>query len=173
VLVAGAQELTIDAPVLSEKLSRRHSYSKAVLAATEGPGRPASRKNGGLREHMERGQVKMSVYLEYIKAASMRVFFIFVLANIAQQALYLLGSLMLREWGEKNRSTGRNTFGYVLMYGVFSLSGTAAGGLATILLLVFSTLRSAKHLHDSVRLLVNPGFPLVVIDPFLRCCIPS
>jgi len=134
----------------SENGKRRLSHGKTFLAA---PDTRQESRNDSQKEHSEQGQVKLDVYMQYIKAASTRGFVFFVLAMIGQQAMALLGNLTLRDWGEQNRRTNQNSVSYVLLFGLFTLSSTALGGAAGVALLVFCTLKSTKHLHDSVRLL--------------------
>jgi ATP-binding cassette subfamily C (CFTR/MRP) protein 1 len=121
-------------------------YSKAVRLSDDAAG---ERQNLSKKEHKEEGQVKLEVYMQYLKSASLRGFFLFVSAVIAEQCTILLGNMALRAWGEQNRIAGSNHFGYALLFGLFSLV-SALFGAAAILLLVFSTLRSAKYFHDSV-----------------------
>jgi ATP-binding cassette, subfamily C (CFTR/MRP), member 1 len=132
---------------LSEKISRRPSFKKAILATA-----PYSHANAtaASKEHMERGQVKVDVYLEYVKAASRRGFLFCALGVVGQQVLSVMGSIMLRNWGEYNRNMKVNSLRHVLVYGAFSASSTLLGGVAAIVLLVWCTLRSARKLHDSV-----------------------
>ena len=110
--------------------------------------------NASSKEHMEQGQVKLTVYLEYIKAASRRGFVCFALAVIGQQAMALLGSVTLRNWGEHNRKTNQNSLQYALAYGLFSTLSTVLGGFAAVILMVYCTLKSTKYLHDSVYCLL-------------------
>lgn len=134
---------------LSEKLSRRTSYSKPTIAKTP-PVRVSS--GGPSQEHIEQGKVKKDVYLQYIKAASKIGFSTFLLVTILQQVASVVANLVLRSWGEHNQDVGDNSgmFKYLLGYGLSSLSAILLGGAAAILLWVFCSVRSARHLHDSV-----------------------
>lgn len=132
--------------IVSEKLKRRASFSKAALAEI------SLSSTAATKEHSEQGRVKRNVYVQYIKAASRAGFFGFLLAVIAQQAVNILANLTLRDWGEHNRNSGGNSgMGrYLLAYGLFSLSSTLLGAAGSILMWVLCALRSAKYLHDSV-----------------------
>ncbi|EMD38835.1 hypothetical protein CERSUDRAFT_92869 [Gelatoporia subvermispora B] len=134
---------------LDKKLVRRRSYGKATLINSL-PTRTVS--DGPTKEHIEQGRVKRDVYLQYIEAASKAGFIAFVVACIAQQLASLAGNNVLRAWGEHNRKVGDNedAFGYLLNYGLFSLSSTILGAIAAILIWVLCSIRSAQHLHDSM-----------------------
>lgn len=134
---------------LSEKL-RRSSFPKARLAQPPPTRSPESK--GLSTEHKEQGRVKFHVYKEYVKAASMIGFGIFLLAVLGQQLTSMLANLTLRNWGEHNRKSGSNTdvMRYLIVYGAFSLFSTLFGGSAAVTLWVFCILRSARRLHDSV-----------------------
>lgn len=135
---------------VTEKLQRKGSFQKARIYLA-----PASnvRSTGLTKEHQEQGSVKMEVYKQYIYAAS-KVGFVLYLCTIAgQQATSVLATLTLRYWGEHNQEAGNNSsmFRYLLVYGLFSLSSSTLGGISAIIMWVYCALRSARHLHDSVR----------------------
>jgi ATP-binding cassette subfamily C (CFTR/MRP) protein 1 len=132
-----------------EKLSRKMSFGKATLA--EAPSVRAS-TSGSTAEHSEHGQVKRDVYLQYLEAASGVGFAAFLVATLLQQVMSVLANITLRNWGEHNLEAGDNSgmFNYLLGYGLFSLSCTILGGVAAVLLWVLCSVRSARHLHDSV-----------------------
>ncbi|OCH93693.1 metal resistance protein YCF1 [Obba rivulosa] len=134
---------------LDKKLVRRRSYGKARLVNSL-PMHTVS--DGPTKEHIEQGRVKRDVYKQYIEAASKAGFATFVVACIAQQIAMLAGNNTLRAWGEHNREVGSNAgaFRYLLNYGLFSLSSTILGAIAAVLIWVLCSIRSAKHLHDSM-----------------------
>ncbi|KAJ3872855.1 multidrug resistance-associated ABC transporter [Lentinula edodes] len=136
--------------ILSEKLRRQTSFSKPKLAAL--PPTRDSVSAGLSQEHKEQGQVKVTVYMKYIQAASKTAFGLFMLATVAGQAVSVLGNFALRAWGEHNRETGSNNgmFKYILAYGLFSLSQVLLTAAAAILVWVFCSIRSAKQLHDNM-----------------------
>jgi ATP-binding cassette, subfamily C (CFTR/MRP), member 1 len=140
-----------DAEILSEKLRRRTSFGTAALAIAP----PVRASSSGLsQEHSEQGQVKRTVYLRYLKAASRLGFFAFVIATLLQQAVSVLANITLRNLGEHNQESGDNSgmFGYLLSYGLFSLASIILGGVAAILLWALCTVKSARYLHDSVSI---------------------
>ncbi|KAG1776049.1 P-loop containing nucleoside triphosphate hydrolase protein [Suillus placidus] len=115
---------------VSEKVLRRGSFKKAVLAAP--PKLRDASSDGITKEHTSR-----------------KGFLFFVLATVLQQAVSVMSTAMLRLWGEHNRKMGANvglTDKYFLGYGLFNLIGACAA----LLIWVFCSLRSSKHLHDSV-----------------------
>jgi len=135
---------------VSEKLRRRTSFQKAKLAPISSI--QASTSTGLSKEHTEQGQVKISVYKQYINAASKAGFTLFLLATILQQVASVLSTLTLRYWGEHNREVGSNEgmFKYLVAYGSFSLAASLLGGVSAMLMWVYCALRSARKLHDGV-----------------------
>ena len=97
--------------------------------------------------------MKMDVYKQYVYAASKIGFILFLFTTVAQQATSIFATLTLRYWGEHNRELGNNSgmFKYLLVYGLFSLSSSIFGAISAIIMWVYCALRSARHLHDSVR----------------------
>ncbi|KAG1817496.1 P-loop containing nucleoside triphosphate hydrolase protein [Suillus subaureus] len=126
---------------VSEKVSRRESFKKAASS------------DGITKEHSEQGRVKMEVYSQYLHAASRKGFMFFVLATVLQQVVSVMSTVMLRLWGEHNREMGTNaglTNKYFLGYGLFNLVAISMSACAALLIWVFCSLRSSKHLHDSM-----------------------
>jgi len=136
---------------ISQKLRQRTSFARARIAGLVSTRTPAS--TGLTKEHIEQGGVKLDVYKQYIQAASKTGFSLFLLATILEKAMLALGSFTLRDWGEHNREVGSNTgaMKYLILYGSISLSGSLWGALSSILICVWCSLRSARHLHDGVR----------------------
>ena len=134
---------------VSEKLQRKRSFTKAVLSNTL-PVRAQS--DGLMKEHREQGRVKRDVYLSYIEAASTSGSILFVITTVLVQLLSLAGNDTLRSWGEHNRESGDNkgVSRYLLGYGLFSLGSTLMGAVSSVILWVFCSIRSSKHLHDAV-----------------------
>ncbi|KAH8093747.1 metal resistance protein YCF1 [Cristinia sonorae] len=135
---------------VTEKLQRKTSFRKAVLSDTL-PVR-GSQSDGLTKEHTEQGRVKKDVYFSYIEAASKFGSAMFVIATVLTQLGSLAGNNMLRAWGEHNRETGDNSNvgRYLLGYGLFSLGSTLTGALSSFILWVYCSIRSSKHLHDSM-----------------------
>ncbi|KAG1786323.1 P-loop containing nucleoside triphosphate hydrolase protein [Suillus plorans] len=127
------------------------SFTKAVLATA--PKLRDASSDGITKEHSEQGRVKMEVYSQYLRAASKKGFLFFVLATVLQQVVSVMSTVMLRLWGEHNREMGANaglTDKYFLGYGLSNLMAIFLGACAALLIWVFCSLRSSKHLHDSM-----------------------
>ncbi|KAH9830264.1 metal resistance protein YCF1 [Rhodofomes roseus] len=125
---------------------RRMSFGKAVLhVAPSASSKPA-------KEHSEEGRVKTDVYVQYIKAASRTGFGCYVVFMMLQQVLVVAGNDTLRAWSEHNLETGRRdgALHYLLIYGAYSLTSTAIGTAAAILLWVVCSVRSSRRLHNSM-----------------------
>jgi ATP-binding cassette subfamily C (CFTR/MRP) protein 1 len=137
---------------LGEKLTRKKSFGRAVLAPVASQTTKAS--SGGLSEEQSaQGRVKGQVYWRYIEAASKTGFAFFVLMVALQQALQIFSTFALKHWSEANRENGENKSAvkFLWVYGILSLSSSMSSSIGSILMLVLCSLRSSKHLHDSVR----------------------
>ena len=69
--------------IISDKALRKESFGKAVIVVK--PLTPTSADTSLSKEHSEQGQVKRDVYQQYIRAASIFGFFVFVAVTIGQQ----------------------------------------------------------------------------------------
>jgi hypothetical protein len=138
---------------LSKSLKGTEASTRKATLVTTAPRKAAS--TGLSTEHSEQGKVKWSVYRRYIDAASKTGFALFLLFNVLQQATSVLSTFTLRYWSDYNQDTGDNSNNgrYLLAYGLFSLASTLFGGLAAIIIWTLCSLRSAKALHEQVRLL--------------------
>jgi ATP-binding cassette, subfamily C (CFTR/MRP), member 1 len=148
--------------VLGEKLTRKKSFGRAVVASVTSQTTKAS--SGGLsEEHSAQGRVKARVYWSYIEAVSKTGFASATIVAILQQALQIISTFALKNWSEGNRESGENksAMKYLWAYGVLSLASMTLSYVGSILMLVLCSLRGSKYLHDSVRWLV---FPHVVIS---------
>ncbi|KIJ21067.1 hypothetical protein PAXINDRAFT_106999 [Paxillus involutus ATCC 200175] len=144
-------KLLADMDSVTEKVVRRESFCKAVIAAPP-PLRQAP-TSGLSEEHSEQGRVKKEVYYQYLQAASKTGFFFFILVTVSQQAVTVLATLMLRVWGERNREAGSNTGlkdPYLLGYGFFNLMSIVLGGTGALLIWLCCSLRSSKYLHHAM-----------------------
>jgi len=146
------------ASLLAEKLKHRNSFQKARRMTAQFQ----SQSVGLSKEHQEQGQVKTSVYKQYVQAASKFGFAVFLLAIITQQATSVSATITLRYWGEHNRETGNNEgmVKYLILYGSFALSSSLLGALSAIFMWVYCALQSATRLHDSVSPLLPVGLEL-------------
>ena len=136
---------------VAEKVVRRESFAKAVIASLPAVREPIS--SGLSKEHSEEGRVKKDVYLQYLHAASKTGFSFFVLTLVMGQVTSVMSTYMLRLWGESNRESGANaglSDPYLLGYGFFNLVSILMSAAAGLLLWVLCTLRSSKFLHDGV-----------------------
>lgn len=165
---------TEDAEILSKKLNRRKSFGAAALATTPPPRASSS---GLSQERSEQGQVKKTVYLQYLTAASRVGFSAFLIMSFLQQAVSVLANITLRNLGEHNRESGDNSgmFNYLLGYGLFSLASIILGGISAVFLWVLCTVKSARYLHDSVSrfALSRFMFSKKKLHFIFRCCIQS
>lgn len=149
--VIDARELEQNLEGVNEKLQRKQSFTKAKLTSEP----PTRTESSGVvtKEHSEQGRVKKDVYVQYIEAASMIGFAMFIVATGGSQIVSVMANNTLRGWGEHNREAGGNKgVGlYLLQYGLLSLSSVLLSGAAAIIIWVFCSIRSARRLHDNVR----------------------
>ncbi|KIJ55549.1 hypothetical protein M422DRAFT_199806 [Sphaerobolus stellatus SS14] len=133
---------------VSGKLDGKQTWGRATLAAVNKQGK----KEGAQAEHTERGRVKWSVYLAYMKAASRPGFVLFVLTTFTTQAAQLLSNVTLKQWGDHNQQDKSNSdkWFYLTIYGSFNILQimSAMTGFLTIFILL--GLRSARHLHNAM-----------------------
>jgi ATP-binding cassette, subfamily C (CFTR/MRP), member 1 len=133
-----------------EKLKRRHSHGKATVVDPNSGRLTIS--DGLQKEHSEKGRVKSSVYRRYLEASSLSAFAFFMIAIVLSQLFLILSNFSLRAWSENNRVYGgsHGITRYLALYGMFSLWSVLCMGIASTVLLLLCSLRSAKTLHDTV-----------------------
>ena len=151
VVTEGSELLEKDVAVF-EKISRKESFGRATLVVK--PLAPTSADTALSKEHSEQGQVKRDVYNQYIRAASIFGFLVFIVVSVGQLIATIGGNLVLRAWGEHNQENGENSGlnAYLIGYGLFSLTAVVLGGIGSILMWVLIALRTAKYFHDTVSL---------------------
>ncbi|KAK9234707.1 P-loop containing nucleoside triphosphate hydrolase protein [Lipomyces kononenkoae] len=109
-----------------------------------------NRRSKQAKEHSEKGQVKFSVYKEYIKAANLTVVIIFILLMIASNSMSVGGNIWLKHWSDVNTEYGDNpdTGRYLGIYLFFGLTSAFLTLFYTLTLWIFCTIEAAKKLHD-------------------------
>jgi ATP-binding cassette, subfamily C (CFTR/MRP), member 1 len=136
-----------------EKVGRRKSFGAATLA----PGQVIPQRGevtaAAKKEHSEQGQVKRAVYAQYIQAASIWGFGLYILTSIAAQVASIMGTYALRAFGDENQtpSEGSSVSKYIWIYGILALSSVLFGLLGSLLLSIVCTLKASKALHDKAR----------------------
>ncbi|KAI0313275.1 P-loop containing nucleoside triphosphate hydrolase protein [Amylostereum chailletii] len=137
--------------ILDEKLLRKTSFARANLAALPPPSKSSS-SQGLSEETSAKGKVNIRVYWSYVQAASKVGFALFFAGAVLQQVMSVMSNLALKSWGEGNRASGdnRKASAFLWIYGLLSLSSTLLGGASAIMIWVLCSLRSSKHLHDSM-----------------------
>ncbi|KAK9465552.1 P-loop containing nucleoside triphosphate hydrolase protein [Lipomyces arxii] len=109
-----------------------------------------NRRSKQIAEHAEKGQVKFSVYKEYIKAANIHVVFLFLILMIGSNSMSVGGNVWLKHWSDVNTQYGGNPdigkyLGFYLLFGVVAAVLTL---LYTLVLWIFCTIEAARKLHD-------------------------
>ncbi|KAK9476428.1 P-loop containing nucleoside triphosphate hydrolase protein [Lipomyces japonicus] len=109
-----------------------------------------TRRSRQVKEHSEKGQVKMSVYKEYIKAANIYVVVLFIILMFCSNSMSVGGNVWLKHWSEVNTEYGGNpdTAKYLGTYLFFGVAAALLSLIYTLVLWIFCTIEAARKLHD-------------------------
>ncbi|GMT16667.1 hypothetical protein PFISCL1PPCAC_7964, partial [Pristionchus fissidentatus] len=102
------------------------------------------------KEGMEKGGVKSTIYLEYIRAASTPLFVIFLLTYGVYQVFQMLRSFWLSSWSNENDPAYNGTkMDQVARLGVYIGLGLveSIGFLISLVFLLFGGLNASRRLH--------------------------
>ncbi|PFH60916.1 hypothetical protein XA68_10114 [Ophiocordyceps unilateralis] len=102
------------------------------------------------KEFVEQGKVKWSVYGEYAKENNLAAVAVYIMAMLAAQAANIGGSVWLKEWSERNQSSGSNdeVGKYIGIYFAFGIGGSALAVLQTLILWIFCSIEASRKLHE-------------------------
>ncbi|KAK9371704.1 P-loop containing nucleoside triphosphate hydrolase protein [Lipomyces chichibuensis] len=109
-----------------------------------------NRRSKQVKEHSEKGQVKLGVYREYIKAANVSVVVTFLVLMIASNSMSVGGNIWLKHWSDVNTRYGDNpdTGKYLGVYLFFGVTAAFLTLFYTLVLWIFCTIEAARKLHD-------------------------
>ncbi|KAK9257215.1 P-loop containing nucleoside triphosphate hydrolase protein [Lipomyces tetrasporus] len=110
----------------------------------------SNRRSKQVKEHSEKGQVKLGVYKEYIKAANLSLVVSFLVLVIGSNSMSVGGNVWLKHWSDVNTRYGDNpdTGKYLGIYLFFGVSGAFMTLFYTLVLWLFCTIEAARKLHD-------------------------
>ncbi|KAK9365725.1 P-loop containing nucleoside triphosphate hydrolase protein [Lipomyces kononenkoae] len=110
----------------------------------------SNRRSKQVKEHSEKGQVKLGVYKEYIKAANVSLVASFLVLVIASNSMSVGGNVWLKQWSDLNTRYGDNldTGKYLGIYLFFGVTGAIVTLFYTLVLWIFCTIEAARKLHD-------------------------
>lgn len=152
-LIDGSNALLVE---MEDEINDRLISRRASMASFEGA-RLASfednkSKGNQQTEKTEKGRVKLSVYVYYIKACGILGCVLFFSFMILSKILDLVENLWLKWWSEQNAKKGSNqdVFKFVGIYALIGLGSAAFNNLRTIIMLLFCSVRASTKLHDSM-----------------------
>lgn len=110
------------------------------------------KKTGEIAEKGEKGNIKLSVYLEYFKACNYSYMIFWVVCFCANVSATLFGSYVLKVWSEKNLSENMN-YKPVLFLGLYVGLGILASFLSlfgSLVIWMYCVINGSKHFHDTM-----------------------
>lgn len=130
------------------KLARRGSTRRPSAASMSKWAKPLEVRG----EHVEKGKVSWSVYMEYAKACGWNRVVFFWGMIIVSTAFSVGSNVWLKYWAESNSDNGYNK-GVVFFLVIYAILGTISSSLQVLQALVAYTylnLRAARLLHDKM-----------------------
>ncbi|RFU74096.1 cadmium factor [Trichoderma arundinaceum] len=107
-------------------------------------------KTKQVKEHVEQGKVKWSVYGEYAKENNLVAVSIYLIALLAAQTANVGGSVWLKEWADMNERIGVNDHvgKYIGIYFAFGIGSSLLTVLQTLILWIFCSIEASRKLHE-------------------------
>lgn len=103
-------------------------------------------------EKSKQGRVKKEVYWFYIKSCGYFGVFLFFFFMVFGRIFELSENFWLKYWSESNQKNGgnQNVWKFVGIYALIGISTAAFDNLRAIILLLYSSIRGSKVLHDKM-----------------------
>lgn len=107
-------------------------------------------------EKSEQGRVKREVYLFYVKACGYLGVILFFLFMLLGRIVELSENFWLKHWSESNQKNGSNkdVWKFVGIYALLGISTAAFDNIRAVILLLYSSIRGSKVLHDKMAISV-------------------
>ncbi|KAG6308064.1 hypothetical protein E4U45_002577 [Claviceps purpurea] len=130
---------------------------RASTASFEGPrGKLSEEEVAGtsrtkqVKEFVEQGKVKWSVYGEYAKENNLVAVAVYMTALLAAQSAGIGGSFWLKSWSEHNEDTGSNddVGKYIGIYFAFGIGSSLLTVVQTLILWIFCSIEASRKLHE-------------------------
>ncbi|CAH2355084.1 bile pigment transporter 1 [[Candida] railenensis] len=123
-------------------------------------GLPIQKKTEHVKEEVGKGRVKLSVFLEYIRACNYPYALLYLLLTTTSIGSMVYGKYLLKTWSEINERNGANTDPLKYL-GYYATSGVVAGGLTFISAIIawtYCVICGSKYFHDKMvqRVLRSP-----------------
>lgn len=108
--------------------------------------------NNRLKEKIETGRVKASIYITYMKACGIFGTILFFTFLIMSRLFDLAETFWLKYWSESNQryNSNKNSWRFIAIYAVIGIVSVAFNNLRTIILLIYSSIRASRKLHDTM-----------------------
>lgn len=132
------------------KLSTRRASIVSLKPIKHFSNNDFKKKTSQQDEKMERGRVKNSVYISYMKACGYVGVALFFLFLISTRCFDLLQSFWLKYWSETNQKNGANLnlFWFLGVYALIGVGGTFCNNMRSITMLIYGSLKGSKTLHN-------------------------
>ncbi|KAG6057778.1 hypothetical protein E4U17_000949 [Claviceps sp. LM77 group G4] len=103
-----------------------------------------------VKEFVEQGKVKWSVYGEYAKENNLVAVAVYMTALLAAQSAGIGGSFWLKSWSEHNEDTGSNddVGKYIGIYFAFGIGSSLLTVVQTLILWIFCSIEASRKLHE-------------------------
>ncbi|KAH7002019.1 P-loop containing nucleoside triphosphate hydrolase protein [Ilyonectria destructans] len=109
-----------------------------------------SSKTKQMKEFVEQGKVKWSVYWEYAKENNIYAVGLYLLMLLAAQTASMGGSFWLKAWSDHNKEAGENNdIGkYIGIYFAIGIGSSALTVIQTLILWIFCSIEASRKLHE-------------------------
>ena len=123
-------------------------------------GLPPQKKTEHVKEEVGKGKVKLSIFLEYIRACNYPYALLYLLLTTTSTGTMVYGKYLLKKWSEINEQNGANTEPWKYL-GYYATSGVVAGGLTFISAIIawtYCVIHGSKYFHEKMvqRVLRSP-----------------
>ncbi|KAK6200451.1 uncharacterized protein RJT21DRAFT_107434 [Scheffersomyces amazonensis] len=110
------------------------------------------KKTGHTVEGAAKGEVKLTVYLEYFKACNYWYLSIYIICLAANVSASILGNYVLKTWSEKNLEVGHNVepVFYLVVYSTLGISSGLFILFAYFIIYTYCTIKASKYFHDTM-----------------------
>lgn len=105
-----------------------------------------------IRESRAKGNVKLSVYLEYFKACNFPMIILYVFIYAGNVTCNIGANYILKYWSEVNLAKGHNTsvLFYLTIYAITGIAGAACMLAAALIMWSYCVIRGSRYFHDKM-----------------------
>ncbi|KAK6465616.1 hypothetical protein DFJ63DRAFT_25619 [Scheffersomyces coipomensis] len=141
---------------LLERIETRSTLGRASLVSFEHEYDEEEdgvvRRTGHTVEEGAKGQVKLSVYLEYLKNCNFPFLLLYLVLSMVEVGLGIWGWWVLQIWTDKNLEAGKSvdTVFYLSLYAISGVLSCIAILVAFIVVWTVCVFTASKYFHDSM-----------------------